>query len=330
MGGHFMSLSPLRPSLPYVPGWKFTVQSHLPPPPFTATQRQRGYTGQELEDLWQLGPAEFCAQYPPLLGEMGSEKINLEIIDLLKVKEPCNSQTFTVKVNQGNFPPHSGKVVAKLYDPLYYDDADNWKSPCRIQDEKYSRETHAYSVLSEFQGSRIPYMYGSYSLDIPIENSNKVRTVRLILLEYIPGVDMQTAAPSDFDQETRQEIMKNIIEFESTVFFKDIILQDNHPRNIILPKGDPKRTVLIDFADVAFNRRFEDRYFPHPDFLLPGQYISPLLRWRTKKTAFSNWIDWEWRPWLKAQFAHTSSTITPEIREVFGPSSDSEDSDDSD
>ncbi|KAJ5697403.1 hypothetical protein N7488_011087 [Penicillium malachiteum] len=84
--------------------------------------------------------------------------------------------------------------------------------------------------------------------------------------------------------------------------------------------------VFIDFGDVLFNRRFETPYLAVVDqdeFL--GQYITPLYRWDRPGEDFQNWVDWDWKPWLEAEFAHTVSTITPEIRDFYVPQPDEDD-----
>lgn len=49
-----------------------------------------------------------------------------------------------------------------------------------------------------------------------------------------------------------------------------------------------------------------------------NQYVSPLLRWDGYMiTAFKDYIDWEWGPWIEVEYAHTAHTITPEMREAY-------------
>ncbi|GLI78041.1 hypothetical protein PoHVEF18_006339 [Penicillium ochrochloron] len=49
-----------------------------------------------------------------------------------------------------------------------------------------------------------------------------------------------------------------------------------------------------------------------------GEYISPILRWKEVRgngDSFSDWIDWDWDPWLEVEFVHTVSSIKPGTRE---------------
>ncbi|KLJ11865.1 hypothetical protein EMPG_12986 [Blastomyces silverae] len=271
-----------KPPVPYVEGWVFTAQSHIHPPP-------------------------------------------TQILNLVRVGDGCNAQVFTVEVLEEARPNlpcfHSNrKLVAKIYDPLYFNDEEGFLNPFLCVDKHYTHETHAYGVLSKSQGEQVPTFYGSYSLDIPVEGS-KIRTVRLILLEYIPGISMQQANPQMFSRHSRQEFMKSIINFESRVYEQNILLTDLSPRNVIMvekPGFDPKQNLLfLDFAGALFGRRRNDSVAIRSNLFL-GQYISPLLRWnKTMAMQFNDWIDWDWQAWLEAEYAYTAATITPEMRDTY-------------
>ncbi|KAJ6014666.1 hypothetical protein N7540_009257 [Penicillium herquei] len=150
-------------------------------------------------------------------------------------------------------------------------------------DHSYTHETAVYSVVSEFQGRGIPRYHGSYTFDIPVDTSGtrNMRSVRLILIEYIGGTDMAKASPAKYDLETRQQIMKKIVEFESPAWTKDVKLKDLSPRNVMLPEDDPASPIFIDFDDALLKRLPDDPICAKTDFL-PGQYISPLLRWKKR------------------------------------------------
>jgi hypothetical protein len=188
--------------------------------------------------------------------------------------------------------------VAKVFDPLYFDDDDGFLDPFLCVDKHYMHEAHAYNLLSQWQGTLISRFCGSYTLDIPTEGPG-MRSVRLILVKYIPGLTMQETNPGDFSQHTRQMIMKSIINFESQVFGeRDIRLMDLSPRNIIMVESDDDcsnqipKLVFIDFAGALFDRRKDDPIWLKVNFF-NGQYVSPLLRWNEEWATmeFSDWID---------------------------------------
>ncbi|GIK01886.1 hypothetical protein Aspvir_005927 [Aspergillus viridinutans] len=215
-------------------------------------------------------------------------------------------------------PPKGTRLVAKAYDPLYYNDDDGYINPFLCMDRSYTHEANAYIALNEFQGQGIPRYYGSYSLSLSVDSVH-TRTVRMILVEHIQGITMADAEPRKYPQAARQSILKSIVDLESRIYEKDIWLIDLEPRNVIIssPESDQLRVVFVDFGDALFNRRRDDPIALESNNFL-GQYISPLLRWKESKAkeyAFLEWIDWDWDPWLNAEFAHTAASITPEMRE---------------
>ncbi|EYE91199.1 uncharacterized protein EURHEDRAFT_547143 [Aspergillus ruber CBS 135680] len=185
------------------------------------------------------------------------------------------------------------QVVAKLYIFIYMDDDGFYTNPFLVADKEYTNETAAYQALSGLQGSKIPLYYRTYSLDIPVPGPKEdKRSVRLILIDFIPEPFMLEAEPCGFSQEARQKIMKSNMSF-----------CDLHPRNIMLTD---RGTVFIDLGDI--------------DQVIPGMYISPLLWWREAQDRtyrFENWIEWDWQRWLEAKFGYTAATIKPETHERF-------------
>jgi hypothetical protein len=37
----------------------------------------------------------------------------------------------------------------------------------------------------------------------------------------------------------------------------------------------------------------------------------------TRHESFEEWIDWYWGVWLEEEFAYTSTSITPEMRDLW-------------
>ncbi|KAJ6014665.1 hypothetical protein N7540_009256 [Penicillium herquei] len=77
MEDRYFAESPFKPPFPYASGWRFTVHSHLPPPPTPVISGSLDYTHDDLEELVRLNPAEYCVQHPPLLGEIGTNTLDL-------------------------------------------------------------------------------------------------------------------------------------------------------------------------------------------------------------------------------------------------------------
>ncbi|PWY82089.1 hypothetical protein BO70DRAFT_387225 [Aspergillus heteromorphus CBS 117.55] len=311
----------LKPPVPYTKGQNFSILSHVAPPPTPVTYGccLNGPAGREEQS--HLTPVARCLQNPPLPGSPGSSRIDLTVVDPFRVGDGHNAQVFAAKVqNNPQAPDGESKVlVAKVFDPLYQDDDEGYLNPFLCMNKYYTHEVHAYSILSEFQGGLIPRFYGSYTLDLPVSES-AVRVVRLILIEYIPGLSMLQLKPEDFSQPCRQQIMKYIIDFESLAWKYDVGLTDLSPRNTMLLDFNchsQRKVVFLDFASAIFGRRLDGPITGPPNLFL-GQYISPRLRWnRDLAWPFNDWIDWELVPWIEREYAHEEALITPEMRKEY-------------
>ncbi|PYH31909.1 uncharacterized protein BO87DRAFT_398988 [Aspergillus neoniger CBS 115656] len=244
--------------------------------------------------------------------------LSAQVFNVCVLKPESNTETF-----QG-----TRNLVAKVYDPLYLNDHGGYLNPFLCVDKHYTHEAQTYRVLSDLQGDLIPRFYGSYSTDINCQDigddaeTNEMcsRTVRLILIEHVPGKSILQAGPGNFPPRDRQQIMESVIEFESEVYRRDILLTDLSPRNVMMvPPGSRRQCnlVFLDLAGALFGRKLDEPLLAGREFFL-GQYISPILRWKKgMKLEFDDWIDWEWADWVDAEFAHTAHTITPALRERY-------------
>ena len=196
------------------------------------------------------------------------------------------------------------RVVAKLYDPLYYNHYDYTDSFLYI-DHEYSQESAAYKYLHDLEGKGIPGYYGSYSMEIS-HPSQGSRRVRLILVEYVDGVPM-TTLPTDISLESCDETDRAI---ESQIYKINLCHHDIHPRNIIIQGTNTDLYKLcikfIDFGHAAIGRSPDPTDYEFEEQFLPGIYISLLLRWFLGNTepvsAFEEWIDWDWNEWFPETF----------------------------
>ncbi|KAJ5138249.1 uncharacterized protein N7515_003097 [Penicillium bovifimosum] len=312
-----------KPPLPYSAKWRFTAKSHTVSSPTPVVRGCCINSESDRAERRKLRSINRCLKHPPLPGKEGYDTVSLEVVDLLKGGDGHNSQVFTVRLldfeSSPELLPRKGTMlVAKVYDPLYFDDDEGHLNPFLCVDRYYTHEANAYMALSELQGEGIPRYYGSYSLSLSV-NSVHTRIVRMILVDHIEGITMADAKPVNFAKSVRKSILKSIVDLESRIFEKDIWLTDLEPRNVMIgsPDSDRPGVVIIDFAHALFNRRRDDPPLLQLDQVL-GEYISPVLRWkeiRGKGDSFSEWIDWDWDPWLEAEFAHTIPRIKPGMRE---------------
>ncbi|PLB33655.1 uncharacterized protein BDW47DRAFT_134967 [Aspergillus candidus] len=311
-----------KPPVPYTKGSTFTAQSHIPPAPTPVTRNCCHNSRSGRKERSQLSPVKRCLKNPPLQGTVGLDSADLKILDLLKVGDGRKSQIFTVRVSGSRFDPElfpeTRILVAKVYDPLYFDDQEGVINPFLCVDQHYTHEVHVYQdALRRMQGHLLPRFHGSYSLELPVESS-QTRTVRLILLEYVPGISMHQADSQDFTQDWRMRIMNWVISFESLAYKMGVLLTDLRPQNVILlqsPEGTILGSVFLDFGGTLCRR--DDPTVRVPDLFL-GKYISPLLRWdEAKAMEFIEWIDCDFQGWIHNAYAHTAILITPEMREAY-------------
>lgn len=316
-----------KPRIPYVQGWCFNVQQHIPPPPIELNPAIE-CTVEEVSEsikMKESDPFELCLHNSPLPGVHGPSSLQLQINDTIRVGDRHHAQLVVVEVLTAN-PSVKGlsqgqQVVAKIYDPMYIDDDEFYINPFLAADKDYTYETAAYTAFEDLQGSAIPQYYGSYSLNIPLEQTEHKRQVRLILMEFIPGSSMQSLNPKNIPQRIRQSLMKSIIEFDTLVYSRNIVLADLHPRNIIAVDD---RAVFIDFAGayIGMGALYIQNLFKSFEFRF-GNYVSPLLRWNdhhNQVREFDDWYyDWEWQPWLQTEFADTAHAITPGMLNHFLP-----------
>lgn len=318
-----------KPPLPYLTGQKLVLRSHTPPSPTVGSCALNPITANERESKH---PLERCLLHPPLPGSDRRHAVLMEITATIRVGDDQCAQLAAVQVlnvtpTTIHGLPTNQTLVAKLYDPLYFDHEQDDADPFLCVDRDYSHETAAYTALSKLQGTVIPKYYGSYSLEIPVDATNK-RFVRLILIESIPGTSMQQLDPVGFSQLERQIIMKAVIDAESLIYAHDVQHKDIHPRNIIvLGNFEPshsRKVVLIDFGKSIVGRsRFPEDPMEERQYL-QGIPITPLLRWNEAwwpylQTSFGAWIDWDWQPWLGYNYASTSASITEKMRSVWLP-----------
>lgn len=235
------------------------VRSHSPPSPTVGSCSLNPNTAYERESKH---PLERCLLHPPLPGSDRPHTVLMELTGTIRIGDNQSAQLAAVQVlNVTPTTTHglltNQTLVAKLYDPLYFDHDQDDADPFLCVDRDYSRETATYTALSKLQGTVIPKYYGSYSLEIPVDATRK-RFVRLILIELITGTSMQQLDPAGFSQLERQIIMKAVIDVESLIYTYNVQHRDIHPRNIIVAgkfaPSHSRKVVFIDFGKSVVGR----------------------------------------------------------------------------
>lgn len=311
-----------KPKLPYLQGDQFSVVSHRPPPPTNGRVSLKSKTARERQ---HVDIVTRCQMHPPLEGKLiPEERFNLEVLETIRVGDGKSSQVVSVRILSG--PKFVGlEVVAKFYDPLYYDHSSDDVDPFLCVDRDYTHETATYVHLS---GSLnvVPRYYGSYSWEVSV-NENQSRLVRLILIEKINGPSMDRMDPQMLTVELRKSIMKGVVDAESQLYQRNVRHGDIHPRNVLVQRledtSDCPVITLVDFGRAVIGRSYDPTDPEEEEQYLPGTYISPLLRWTMSDPwssypcVFKNWITWDWQSWLEDEYQ--GDEITEHMRVLWPP-----------
>ncbi|RYN29830.1 hypothetical protein AA0112_g6997 [Alternaria arborescens] len=285
-----------KPALPYVVGATFVARRHEPPAPF----------GHGYDTPWppyktndfRLPQIDYCLIRQPLEGRTLDESRVLTITGTVRTGYSFGAQIVVV----------NGKIVAKIYDPLYDaggDCYDNKRDVVVLADGDYSREAAAYEQLrrSPDTWSLVPAYYGSWTIEIPTEAGDQTLTrhVRLILTEHIKGTVMSSVQPQLLSRQTRSAIMEKILEAESLIFNAGVLHRDMSPRNIMFVSpasnvlfDDPHlRVVIIDF-NVSNVIRLSNTSCPVSlQRKWPGKLLGPVTRFWNAMEEFEarDWVN---------------------------------------
>ncbi|KAJ7159940.1 hypothetical protein C8R43DRAFT_993937 [Mycena crocata] len=132
-------------------------------------------------------------------------------------------------------PAINKPLVARLYDPLYYDhdEANIFKLCCRA----VAIENSVYARLQTLQGCKIPNFHGVFVAEIP--GASKPRQVYVVLLEWIPGTDIQKLMQGEAGTKTCIRHKAAIIDAAARIFHLlyagfGVVLDDSADRNTLI------------------------------------------------------------------------------------------------
>ncbi|KAL2283208.1 hypothetical protein FJTKL_10092 [Diaporthe vaccinii] len=193
---------PDRPSLPYLPGFKAHIQSHVAPAPFRHERLYDSWPREmvshgELETLTQNA---LVVSHPPIEAttapsdtKVRSETAQLTITSQIRGGCEGGAQVVVCTVAKDGEPPF--EAVAKIYDALYYRFSHSVAS--RVRDvtteagKDYTAEAGAYKRLTSVgRASQVtPAYYGSWTFNLPITSGGveQMRPDRLVLIEHLRG-----------------------------------------------------------------------------------------------------------------------------------------------
>ncbi|KFY13505.1 hypothetical protein V492_03225 [Pseudogymnoascus sp. VKM F-4246] len=299
-----------KPELPYTIGSCLKAHPHTPQPPdnedFPGCEPKCG----DETEKHTVRPFDCCLLHPPWPGKTGAGVVEFKVVDWVRAGDPNTSQVVAIRVlNSTVGLPTDRDIIAKIYDPLYFNHIHTFADIFRFADYCYRRESAAYSHLVDLQGSVIPRYYGSYTISLP-GNGKVSRDVRLILKGIVPGPSMSELDPSSFKQAERKEIMKAVVDSERAMYAHKVVNRDIHPRNILLPPKQPhhrRRAVIVDFGISIINPDMSDKTY------LTGLANPPKsFHCLDPSNHFWEWVDWDWDAWINKTYRRIKgSRITP-------------------
>lgn len=215
----------------YSPGTTLVLKRHVPPPP-CGVYYQDPAPNITLPE--QVSKLKWCLTHPPRPGIIDHQDTRTIVLkEKIRTGSQCGAQVLLT--NDG--------LVAKIYDPLYYCIFNrDWRSETinvtAHADQDYSNEAAAYSAIqgTSTQGRCTPRYYGSWTANVPIqvEGREHIREVRLVLVEYIEGIQMRDLNPSELTLKARENIMRKVIEADTDLRLAGLEHQDFEPRNIMI------------------------------------------------------------------------------------------------
>ncbi|KZM18891.1 uncharacterized protein EKO05_0010396 [Ascochyta rabiei] len=271
-------------SCPYVPGATFIAHRHVPPAPFGGSYSEIEISNQE--DLQCSTQLDWCVAHPPAEGAtFFDDAHSFTVKSAIRTGENCGAQLIFIDTG----------LVAKIYDPMFYsygEQPDLKIDVSSMADSDYSNEAAAYSELqgTPAQGSIVPEYHGSWTMEIMsvVRDEHITRRVRMILMDYVPGIRMLDIKPEYLTAEERENVMIKVIEADYDLRYAGVRHDDLSPRNIIITTpsnlADPQlRLVLIDFA---FSFVFRINLGTRPK----DKYRNPLFEWSWP----SRWGSYGW------------------------------------
>jgi len=349
-----------KPACPYQPGFCVDIRAYCPLPPFGNDAYGPGnYPTWPSDEFYASGTqTDLVLAYPPvetLTVRKTRLSARLNIITPLAIGDGRGAQLAgcTVALNAPGKKPF--KVVAKIFDPLYYSYVDGMFGDMPVfvtfyADRDYSHEAAAYEHLQEagMTGGFVPEYYGSWTFTLPIRHGNATlqRSVRLILMEWIPGPTMfdlcKVPGGPPYDDAYRLEIMARVMDCAVRLLHAGVNHGDITPRNIILaglpPVGTKPQTypriVLIDYNQaIVFERTIYRKQLLdlHKRRGLPK---NPAEHYRRGlRIDFHEWLPRAWdanqdefqKKWLADRFGgENASAYAPITEESDGSKSGSE------
>ncbi|KAL1838419.1 hypothetical protein VTJ49DRAFT_2671 [Mycothermus thermophilus] len=268
---------PQLPLPPYVPGFSIYIKNHQAPEPFGPDY---GWTPRPAVQIdrdrqWEMDREEFALNHPPIETkppEGGSIGTSFTITDTKTLHRRGGPQVVVGYLGQDQ----TTKYILKIFDSVYYRLVEKGTEyDCTLwADKDYATEFWAYSAMMETEALRgmVPDFYGGFTTSLNTRFPGRQRSVRSILLEYIPGENMMTKISRSLDsngvlqakllppESQRLEVLRQIMTIRETLYFDGAIShRDIYPRNIVIQENNDGnvRVAFVDFNRALIYRPIE-------------------------------------------------------------------------
>ncbi|KAB5585734.1 hypothetical protein GE09DRAFT_35267 [Coniochaeta sp. 2T2.1] len=257
-----------KPMLPYRPGLVLHIRRHTPAPPFgpgcSSPGPRKEFSEADIRDM-NCTQAQFCFRCPltePPQKSAIPETQTLEIVRQIACEDGRGAQIVLCQVGS-----RAQRLVAKIYDPLYYPYGDNTEGgPVDVTyhaDMQYSREAAAYEMLHSqgVDGVFAPGYHGSWTFDwtmkpsVPDQNCRYLRPVRLVLMDELKGISMDELDRQQslyrLTGSQKLDCLGQAIELDTKVRCQGVSHRAVSPRHVLLLVNHDKKMVrrgLLDFS----------------------------------------------------------------------------------
>lgn len=332
---------PYKPALPYKSGSLLKIRRDYPPHTWWAGRGRRDPPRQLIHpnDLATFRHTQVCLEFPvldlistapPTEGEIHT----LEIVDEIACGDGRGAQLVTCYKDGDR---HT-LLVAKIYDPLYYDFGVALPSPSDVNwyaDTHYVNEVAAYRRLQLAQLDFVPKYHGSWIFEqvIPTQPPKR-RNVRMVLMEYIRGETMASIFLSGKVKlrpaTDRIEVMAKAMEMICKIGHYGIGQIDFAPRNVILADWEPDAGILRDVR--VFMIDFNTAIVRDPTWQPPAALpTNPIDKFGTYPLqVFGGWLPEElhnrdaYKAWMYRRWGGSKDFAPLRRRSPPLPSDDSE------
>lgn len=169
-----------------------------------------------------------------------------------------------------NSPSDGKELVAKFFDPLYC--GGGTSEPCLRTEKSLSLEYWCYDRLKDHWGMLVPEFHGAFLARLPLQidtSSDDLfpRNVFVILLQYLPGEDLQTVDANKLTPATRETIWTTSLELTMFLRSLGVYQTDIAPRNFILrnPTEVEHSPPFISMVDFQMAEPYEKPWFDWDD-----------------------------------------------------------------